>query len=297
MKPKIFILALLALVSCKAVNHLQETASELFHGEVVARVGDHRLHRSELESYIPSGVSSEDSSALARQFIQTWAEDLLMLDMAEEQLSDEEKDVSAELEDYRRSLLKYRYGQLYIQQRLDTLITEDEVAQYYRENQDRFRLERPILRARYLVIPADSRSLKRLKAQMSSDDDMEVMETDSLAASVAIKYVNAADVWMDALVVAGEAGMEYRTLVGGFKSPSFQKSHFVESKDDYGNLHAVRVVEMVPEGKTAPLDYCEERIRDLILSSRKHNLEEGLEKNLLENARKNNKFVIYDHEK
>ena len=71
----------------------------------------------------------------------------------------------------------------------------------------------------------------------------------------------------------------------------------MESKDEYGNLHAVLVVEMAQEGKTAPLDYCEERIRDLILSSRKHNLEEGLEKNLLENARKNNKFVIYDHEK
>ena len=297
MKPKIFILALLALVSCKAVNHLQETASELFRGEVVARVGDHRLHRSELESYIPAGVSAEDSAALARQYIQTWAEDLLMLDMAEEQLSDEEKDVSAELEGYRRSLLKYRYGQLYIQQRLDTLITEDEVAAYYRQNQDRFRLERPILRTRYLVIPADSRSIKRLKAQMSSDDDMEVMETDSLAASVAIKYVNAADGWTDALVVAREAGMEYRTLVSGFKSTSFQKSRFVESQDEYGNLHAVYVVEMVQEGKTAPLEYCEERIRDLILSSRKHNLEESLEKNLLENARKNNKFVIYDHEK
>ena len=67
--------------------------------------------------------------------------------------------------------------------------------------------------------------------------------------------------------------------------------------DEAGNLHVVYVVDMVPEGKTAPLDYCEERIRDLILSSRKHALEEGLAQDLLENARKNNKFVIYDYEK
>ena len=38
-KTGIFLAILLALVSCKAVNHLQEAASELFRGEVVARVG------------------------------------------------------------------------------------------------------------------------------------------------------------------------------------------------------------------------------------------------------------------
>ena len=58
----------------------------------------------------------------------------------------------------------------------------------------------------------------------------------------------------------------------------------------------IYVVEQVAEGKTAPLEYCGERIRDLILSARKHNLEEGLTEDLLEDARKNNKFVIYENE-
>ena len=282
-KIHICLLVLLAAVSCKTVTHLQETATELFRGEVVAKVGDHRLHRAELESYIPAGVSAEDSASLARQFIQSWAEDLLLMEMAETQLSAQEKDVKAELEEYRKNLIKYRYEQLYIQQRLDTLVTEDEVAIFYRDNPDRFRLERPILKSRYMVIPADARSLKLIKTKMSSEDEIEVVEADSLAASVALT--------MDALSPAREAVIDYRTLVGGIKNP------FVEVTDEAGNLHVVYVVDMVPEGKTAPLDYCEERIRDLILSSRKHALEEGLAQDLLENARKNNKFVIYDYEK
>ena len=286
-----FLLVLLAAVSCKTVNHLQETATELFRGEVVAKVGDHRLHRAELESYIPAGVSSEDSVSLARQFIQSWAEDLLLMDMAESQLSAQEKDVKAELEAYRKSLIKYRYEQLYIQQRLDTLVTDDEIALYYRDNPDRFRLERPILKSRYLVIPADARSLKMIKAKMSSDDEIEVVEADSLAASVALKYADVSDTWTDALVLAREAVVDYRTLLSGLKNP------FVEVTDDAGNLHLIYGVDMVPEGKTAPIEYCESRIRDLILSSRKHALEEGLAQDLLDNARKNNKFVIYEYEK
>ena len=57
------------------------------------------------------------------------------------------------------------------------------------------------------------------------------------------------------------------------------------------------VAEVVPEGKTAPLEYCQERIREILLSARKHDLEESLEKNLMEDALRNNKFVIYENEK
>lgn len=296
LKHIIYILAILGAVSCKSVSRLQETATELFRGEVVARVGDHRLHRSQLESYIPAGVSAEDSAALARQYILTWAEDLLLMDMAESQLSSQEKDVSAELEEYRKSLIKYRYEQLYIQQRLDTLVTDEEVAGFYQETPDKFRLERPILKSRYMIIPADARSLKILKEKISSDNEMEVMEADSLASSVALKYADQADTWTDALSLARDAGVEYRTLVQGVKFLS-ARNPFVETEDEAGNKHVIFVAEYVPEGKTAPLEYCQERIREILLSARKHDLEEGLEKSLMEDALRNNKFVIYENEK
>ena len=121
MKKCALLIALLA-VSCQMVHRVTDSAAELFGDAVVARVGDHRLMRSELAEYIPAGVSSEDSLALAQQYIKSWAEELLFLDMAESRLSKEEQDVSKELEEYRRTLLKYRYEERYINERLDTLI-------------------------------------------------------------------------------------------------------------------------------------------------------------------------------
>lgn len=287
MKPLAVIVLALAAVSCKMVDRLQDTAQDLFRGEVVARVGDHKLHRSQLEAYIPAGVSAQDSAALAQRFILSWAEDLLMLDMAEEQLSKEEKDVQQELEEYRRTLLKYRYQELYINQRLDTLVTDEEMTRFYQENPAKFRLERPLVKARYMIIPADSRSLKSLRKKMSSDDDAEVLEADELAAKVAIKYVDAADTWMDVIVLAQELGTDYVSLL------SSVRNHFAEWKDDAGNVHLAYIVDMVQAGRTAPQEYCTDRIRDLILSARKHQMQKGLEQDLLEDARKNNKFVIY----
>ena len=192
-----------------------------------------------------------------------------------------------ELEDYRRTLLKYRYEQLYINQRLDTLITTEEVNAFYKENSALFRLERPIVKARYLLIPADAKSIKNLRRLMSSEDETEVMEAASLASTSAIKYVDQADTWMDALSLAREMGMDYQKLLSGIRN------QFMEYTDENGILHLAYLTEQVQEGKTAPLEYCEDRIRELILSGRKHTLEESLEQDVLEDARKNNKYVIY----
>lgn len=281
------ILLVLSATSCKVADTLADTAAELFRGEVVARVGDHKLRRSELEKYIPQGVSSEDSTNLARQYIDAWAEDLLLLDMADQQLSKEEKDVSKELEDYRRTLLKYRYEQRYIEQRLDTLITEEEVSRFYKDNPDKFRLERPVIKARYLIIPADSKSVNNLRRLIASDDEADIVDAAAIASVAAIKFVDQADYWTDALTLAQDLGMEYQTLIGSLKSSS------IEYTDAAGNLHLAHIVEMIAEGKTAPVEFVREHIRDLILSTRKHNLEVSLERELLEDARANNKYVIY----
>ena len=93
----ILVAAALAL-SCKMVR---ESADQL--------LGENKLYRTELAKYIPAGVSPEDSAGLAQRYITAWAEELLLLEMAQEQLSPQERDVSAELEEYRRSLIKYLY--------------------------------------------------------------------------------------------------------------------------------------------------------------------------------------------
>ena len=288
MKKCFFILMVfLAAVSCRLVEGLSDTAAELTRGEVVARVGKHRLHKSELEKFIPAGVSPEDSAGLAQGYIKAWAEELLMLEMAQAQLSKQQKDVSAELEEYRRSLLKYRYEQLYINQRLDTLVTEEEISAYYKASQEKFKLDRPVMKSRYLIIPADSRSLKTIRAKMSSEDDTDALQADSLAFTVAIKYVDSSDNWMDAITLAQDLGTDWRTLVSSIKNS------FSEFTDDAGNLHLAYIVEMVPAGKPAPLEYCRERIKDIILSTRKHTLEASLEKTLMDDAIESKKFVIY----
>ena len=286
MRKCVLLIALLA-VSCQMVHRVTDTAAELFGDAVVARVGEHRLMRSELANYIPAGVSSEDSLGLAQQYIKAWAEELLFLDMAESRLSKEEQDVSKELEEYRRTLLKYRYEERYINERLDTLISDEEVRNYYREHMDKFLVDRPLLKVRYMVIPADSRSLKTIKELMSSDDAMDAIAADSLAFTAALRYVDSSDAWMDAILLARDLGTDEVSMMSALRNRT------IEVKGDDGLLRVAYVVDMVQKGSPAPLDYCEERIKDILLSARKHELVGGLERDLLNDALAKGKFVIY----
>ena len=287
MKKCLLLIALVAASACQMVHRVSDSASELFGDGVVARVGEHRLMRSELAEYIPAGVSSEDSLSLAQRYINAWAEEHLFMDMAASRLSKEEQDVSKELEEYRRTLLKYRYEERYINEKLDTLISDEEVRAYYKEHPDKFLVDRPLLKTRYMVIPADSRSLKTIKELMSSDDAMDAIAADSLAFTAALRYVDSSDNWMDAILLARELGTDEVSMMKALRN------RFIELKGDDGNLRVAYVVDIVQKGNPAPLEYCEERIKDIILSARKHELVSGLERELLKDALAKGKFVIY----
>jgi hypothetical protein len=222
MKKCLVLIALAAATACQMVHRVSDSAAELFGDAVVARVGEHRLMRSELTAFIPAGVSSEDSLALAQSYIKSWAEDLIFLDMAEKHLSDEEKDVTKDLEDYRRTLLKYRYEERYINDRLDTLISDEAVRNYYREHMDKFRLDRPLLKVRYMIIPADSRSLKTIRELMSSDDAMDAIAADSLAFTAALRYVDSSDAWMDAIILARELGTDEVSMMSALRNRTIE---------------------------------------------------------------------------
>lgn len=141
------IAAVLLLCACNAIGSL------LHDGEVVASVGENKLYSTELAGYIPSGVSPEDSTRLADSYIEAWTRDMRFIELAEKELSKEEKDVTRELEEYKRTLLRYRYEQKYINQRLDTAITAGQVEEYYKAHKEMFRLAAPVVKARFAVIP------------------------------------------------------------------------------------------------------------------------------------------------
>ena len=262
-------------------------SSVLHDDEVVARVGDSKLYKSELEKVIPDLISPEDSARLAARYINSWAMDRLYAQVAERDLSKTEIDVSQELEAYRLSLVKYRYEQRYIADRLDTLVTAEQIEEYYKAHQEDFSIKRPLLKVRFLDIMKDSPSRDRILKLMQADDYNELQQLDTLARTSALRYFDNSDTWMDAADLAREFGMDYQTMLSRMSN-----SMIKVEPEDRGDMIVAYVCDILRSG-TAPIDYCSSSIRDIIISTRKHELVKGLEQDLLDNALESKQFVIY----
>lgn len=275
-------IVLSALTSCRAIS------SFLNNDEAVAEVGNARLYRSQLNALIPKGIPYEDSVRLARQYINTWALDEVFLNIAEEQLSKAEKDVTHELEEYRRSLLKYRYEDLYVNERLDTAVSEYVVEEYYSAHQEKFLLNRPVVKARYLRIASDSPGLAKIRKKMNSDEVQDLVDADSLAYSSALKFTTWGNEWIDIAVLAREFATDQASLM------SMMRGGWIEQADTTGTTSLAYVSEIIREGKVAPIEYCTPTIKDMIISARKQTLITTLEQDLLNDARKTGQLVIID---
>ena len=286
MTRKLYILAIISVV-LPAISSCRAISSFLSNDEVVAQVGQDKLYRSDIDKVVPKDMSEEDSIRVTKQYIRSWASDRVFLEIAEQQLSKEERDVTVELEEYRKSLLKYRYEQLYVNERLDTSVSSENVEEYYLANKEKFILERPIIKARFLNIAADSPSLKPIMKKMSSTEVADLVEADSLAFSSAIKFTTWSDRWIDATILAKEYVLDYNDVL------SKMNKGWISVVDTTGQMKLTYVSNMIQKGQVAPLEFCEEKIKDIIISARKHSLIVNLEQDLLNDAHENGKYIIY----
>ncbi|MBO7641138.1 MAG: hypothetical protein J6S66_05235 [Bacteroidales bacterium] len=278
------LLAVLLVTSCKSIS------SFLHDGEVVAKVGKHKLFATELEEYIPGGIAPEDSIRLALQYIDKWAMDMLFMDMAESELTKAEKDVTKEIESYRRSLLKYRYEQQYVNQRLDTAVAQTQIEKYYNDHLDRYVLVRPIVKARFARISEDSPNLSAVRKNMTAEQDTggeDMLVSDSLTTASSLLYTDFGKQWVDIVELAREFEVDYLTLQAALKNG------VAEIKDGKGNVCIAHVSDMKKAGETGPVEYYADEIRENILSTRKQNLLSGLERELIEKARTQENYEIY----
>lgn len=266
------------------------SCSFMHDDQAVARVGKEVLYKSQLDKYIPMGLSKADSTALARKYIRSWASELIMNDMAQAQLSKAELDISKEVSDFKSSLLKYRYEQHYITDRLDTTVTREEIEAFYEKDAKMFTLNIPIAKARYLRLPVSCPMKESLKKLMASEDEDDLYMLDSLANISADKLSRYGDKWVDMVTIARDYGIDYGTLIASIDG------NFIEIVDSQGLEHVTCLLSYIPSGKIPPLEYCADKIREVIVSKRKYVLSTNLEQDLLDNALEKGKFVIYEND-
>src|SRR5690606_18744430 len=96
--------------------------------------------------------------------------DLALLHHAQTNVKVDVKQIEKQIEEYRNSLIIYELEQVLIKNQLDTVVTEDEIVNYYAEHEDTFVLKRPIFKVSFIELNTNAPELDRVKKWFASDE-------------------------------------------------------------------------------------------------------------------------------
>jgi len=255
---------------------------------VIAKVGDKLLLRHDLASALQGGITKADSVNQAKDYIQRWIKQELMLQMAEENLSEDQKDVQRELDEYRTSLIIHRYQQQLISQKLDTVLTASDIRQFYDLHPERFILEQHIVKAIYIEVPKNVAKVDQLKRWMSSLDDKSRTELEKYSFQFATKFDYFNEQWIDFSQIRSRMPISETSPDAALKRKGFIEIY--EGNKYY--LAAIKDYRL--KGDKAPFEFVKDGIANLILNNRKMEFIEELQKNIYQKGKKDNLFKITD---
>lgn len=280
-----FLTMFLVLSSCE-----QFRSSWHRHDPRIAKVGSDVLYESDLKNLIPQGTSSEDSAVMVEQYVRSWALGKLMLRKAEEELPKNEKDVSEQMEQYRKDLLGFRYEKYYIEEKIDTEVSEEEMQAYYEENERSFVFPYSVVKARVITVLTKSPYFDMIKNTYMVTDRSGVEELEEVCYTSAEKYNDFGGAWVPASALAKELRMDVELC-----ESQMVNSRSIVREDGIYTLLAF-IESRVGPNQVSPFEYNRERISESIISKRKQELLNTLERDLLIEAKDTKTLKIYDNE-
>ena len=253
----------------------------------IARVFDSYLYYEDLGDLVPKGAAPQDSTSLVQQYTTVWVKQQLMIKKAELNLTDQQMDVQKQLDEYRNNLLIYKYKDAFVKENLDTVVTQEQIAEYYNDNPDNFKLNTPAVRCIFVQIldtPEDVYNVQRLLNFHSEKDSLALLE---LCHEKAAKFETFENHWTQ----LAQASTLMPTAVS--EKDFALKAHGIIRINEGAYVYLLKIRDFMPVGEVMPFEMAEPSISMILLNKRKTEIINRLEKSIYENAERNKNIEYY----
>lgn len=278
-KQLFFVPLLLSILMLSCGNSNKE------HAGAIARAYDEYLMPADIQGIVPEGLSGEDSVQVIRDYVDNWIRKRLLIRQAENNLSKEQKDFTKKMEDYRNSLIIYTYEQELIRQSLDTVVTEQEIVNYYNANKQEFELKDNIVKVLYVKLQKKNQ-VARFRQLMQSESPADVKKLHDLATRHAVNSFLDDQSWLVFDDILKEIPIKTYN-----QEEYLKNNRFIEIEDSLFT-YLLNIKGFMIKESLSPLSFETENIRSIILNKRKLALIGNMEKNLYNNALKDGDFEV-----
>lgn len=284
-----FIVGIVFLGGCDLIKMKDEGGTSEIQDDPIARVGEQYLYGSDIEGITTAGMSREDSSERVQRYLDTWIRKQLLIQEAATKIEFDEADIERKMLDYKYSLMGYEYQSYYVNQNLNTDVTDEEIQAYYNDNIDNFILKQNIVRGKFIKLPKGAPKANKVKGLIKSDRAEDIEELNSYSLSYATQYQMDDSVWMvfDE-VIKNSPFAEIPNKVQFLKNQKFSE------QSDTQFLYFLKIEEYRISDNVSPLEFVKDDIKSIIINKRKVELAKQLEEDVYERATKNEGFEIYN---
>ena len=283
MRKACVVIGFLLLSVLAGCDYFEKSSKEV----VVAECYGKYLYESDLKGIVPEHTPILDSIQRVSNFIDSWVRRQVLIHQAENNLDKNALNLDKQMEEYRNSLVIYAYESQLINQKLDTVVGDDEIAEYYEQNKEDFQLRNTMVRVAYVIMQGDSKQVANLKKLMSDPDTLMLQNIDIQATYYAAKSYLDVDQWMRLDELTNIVPIEI------FNAESFLKKNKFVCFDVNDYTYMVRFVDYLLEESTSPLEMVSDNIKAVILAQRKQALIEKMQTSIYEKAKKEKAFEVY----
>lgn len=269
---------------------------DLFKKEVkknpIARVGESYLYQEDLGSLVTESMTKADSASFVASYINNWASKQLLLSKAKMNLSEDKLDeYNVLVEDYRTDLYTRAYKEALVLRASDSLITDGQLASFYEQGKENFKLKERIARIRFVALPKGFMNKDEVKKRLIAFAPEDVRYLDSIG--VQFNKLNFNDsIW----VRYARIFEEIPPITNDNADKYLKNSQFFELEDSIG-VYLGKIEEIKDINEIAPLSFIRPTIEQVLLSRRKIDYLRKLETELLDEAIKDKEFEVFDIKK
>lgn len=236
-----------------------------------------------------AGLNEQDSISKLKQFTQQWIDERIFLEEAERILSEEEKEISQRIEAYRQNILVYELEKKWASSFADTIISDEDVNEYYEKNKQNFLLKKNIVQIRYLKVDQglSKKELEKAIGYLQNPSPL----NDSL---LRIFAENKADnYYLENNWLLFEDVLREIPISQSYSQERYLRSNrFVKlAENDF--LYLVYFVDFKVRDEISPMEFELENIKQYIRLQRQEKWLTEKSNKLVQEARKNNKIKIW----
>lgn len=256
--------------------------------QLIARAGDATLYLDEIPIGILNGISGTDSSVFVQNYITKWAKKEVVFQRANANLTQELKDeIENQLDESRMNLIVYEYQRQLMLQKMDTVISDEELENYYTANENNLRLTSNIVKALFIKLPLETPSLSRIKLLARSVNQKDLQELESLCYQFAEKFDDFNEQW----VTLDRLSLELSEDISN--QENFLRRNTYYETSDSSSAYLLTIYDYRLRGALSPFDYVKDDIKRVIWNNRRIKFIQDLENGIYEEALKENILKIY----